>query len=235
MHNSIQHYPRCDGCTFSPFCIMTHKHRSFAHPYPAIVKKHRILKRHDMLYLAKNKFHSLFIIQEGIIKTYQLDPDGKELIRGFYFASEAIGYEAICTGEYLFSAVAISDVAVCEIPYERVLELLHTKPALQKRFLHLISRQLNIGFYLAAEHAEQRLASFLLDIAARLYPLENKLEFKLPMSRQDIGNYLRLTAETVSRVFSRFQTHQIIIVKNKNVCFIQLDALKQIAEGMKYP
>ena len=198
-------YPSCRTCTFAPFCVPEEENLHLARPVNLGVKSFRTLKRKEVLYLPKNRFHNLYAIQRGVLKTFQVEADGKELVRGFYFAGEILGYEAIYTGHYLFSAVALSETVICEIPYDNFLERLYSNPALQKNILHLISRQLNVGSYLVSTTAEQRLTAFLIDLSARLHPLEKKLEFLLPMSRQDIGNYLRLTAETISRVFSRLQ------------------------------
>lgn len=222
----------CTGCTFSPFCFTEKKASKASKTAHMAVKRHRQLRRKEMLCLPKNKFQNLYVIQQGALKTYQVEADGKELIRGFYLAGEILGYEAIYTNHYLFSAVALSDTLVCEIPYDNFLELLQTRPALQKRILNSISKQLNVGSYLVSTTAEQRLAAFLLDLAARLHPSEVKLEFILPMSRQDIGNYLRLTAETISRIFSRLQKSKIVSIHHKKIRLLESEKLQHIADGL---
>ncbi len=225
MRSSLSHYSSCTSCMFTPFGT-TEEQENLA------IKQYRTLERKEVLCLPKHKFQSLYVIQHGVLKTYQAEVDGKELIRGFYFAGEILGYEAIYTGHYLFSAAALTETVVCEVPYENFLELLHSNPELQKRILYLISRQLNIGSYLVSSTAAQRLAAFLIDLSVRLHPSEIKREFILPMSRQDIGNYLRLTAETISRVFSRFQKNKIIAINHKKVYLKQPEKLKQIADGL---
>lgn len=231
MINTPKH-STCPSCTYAPFCVNEKKNTRWARQADLAVKRHRFLKRKEVLCLPKNKFQNLYVIQQGALKTYQVEADGKELIRGFYFAGEVLGYEAIATGHYLFSAVALSDTLVCEIPYENFLELLHSRPNLQKRTLYSISRQLNVGSYLVSTTAEQRLAAFLLDLGTRLFPGEMPSSFVLPMSRQDIGNYLRLTAETISRIFSRLQKNEIIDIDHKKIRFLQLDKLMQIADSL---
>ena len=151
------------------------------------------------------------------------------MIRGFYFAGEILGLEAIYTRNYLCSAVALSETVVCEIPYDNCLELLQSDPALQKHFLNLMSQQLNINSYLFSIKAEQRLAAFLIDLSSRLHPCEKKIELLLPISRQDIGNYLRLTTETISRIFSRLKENKIISIDYKKIRFLQPETLKLIA------
>lgn len=194
------------------------------------VKQHYHLKKNEVLYLPQNTFRNIYAIQRGNLKTYQVDADGNELIRGFYFSGEVLGFEAIYTRHYLFSAVALSDSVICEIPYDNFLELLHLSPPLQKHILYLMSQQLNVGSYLFSITAEQRLAAFLIDLSYRLNPSEMQTRFLLPMSRQDIGNYLRLTAETISRLLSQFKENKIIAIDHKKIEFLQLEQLKLIAD-----
>ena len=228
-------YTTCARCSFASFCLMAEKKKNQRVSHENLtIKQHRRLKRAEALFLPNNKFQHLYIIQQGALKTYRVEADGREVIRGFYFAGEMLGYEAIYTGHHVFSAVSLAETIVCEIPYEDFLELLNTKPTLQKQILHLMSQQLTMGSYLVSTTAEQRLAAFLIDVAARLYPFEVTLELTLPMSRQDIGNYLRLTAETVSRLFSRLQKNKLISVKHKKIYFLQPEELKKIADGLSF-
>ncbi|KTC93889.1 Crp/Fnr family transcriptional regulator [Legionella cincinnatiensis] len=220
----------CERCTFSPFCITEERNSRWMNQINRAVKQHHYLKKHEVLYLPENIFRNIYVIQCGNLKTYQVDTDGNELIRGFYFTGEVLGFEAIYTRHYLFSAVALSDSVICEIPYDNFLELLHLNPALQKHILYLMSQQLNIGNYLFSITAEQRLAAFLIDLAFRLHPSEMQMKFLIPMSRQDIGNYLRLTAETISRLLSQFKENKIIAIDHKNIQFLRPEKLKLIAD-----
>jgi CRP/FNR family transcriptional regulator len=195
------------------------------------VKRLLKLKRKEVLYLPQHKFQNFYAIQKGALKTYQQEANGKELIRGFYFAGEILGYEAIATGHYLFSAAALTDTLICEVPYDDFLKLVHAKPALQKHSLYLISQQLHSGSYLASTTAEQRLAAFLLDLSKRLRP-EAPSVFNLFLSRQDIGSYLSLTAETISRLLSKLQKNQILKITQKRLQILEPDQLQLIAEGL---
>ncbi|KTD55707.1 transcriptional regulator, crp family [Legionella santicrucis] len=219
----------CERCTFSPFCISEEKNSRWMKQINRAVKQHHYLKKHEALYLPQNIFRNIYAIQCGNLKTFQIDADGNELIRGFYFTGEVLGFEAIYTGHYLFSAVALSDSVICEIPYDNFLELLHLNSALQEHILYLMSQQLNMGNYLFSITAEQRLAAFLIDLSFRLQPSEMQTKFLLPMSRQDIGNYLGLTAETISRLLSQFKENKIIAIDHKNIQFLQPEKLKLIA------
>ncbi|MBL7481318.1 helix-turn-helix domain-containing protein [Legionella bononiensis] len=220
----------CEHCTFSPFCIAEENSLDWINQNNHTVKQHHHLKKNEPLYLPQNMFRNLYAIQRGTLKTYQVDANGNELIQGFYFAGEVLGFEAIYSRHYLFSAVALSDTVVCEIPYDNFLELLQLNPSLQKHILYLMSQQLSVGSYLCYITAEQRLAAFLIDLATRLHPLEMQLQFLLPMSRQDIGNYLRLTAETISRLLAQFKKNKLIAIDQKNIQLLQPEQLKLIAD-----
>jgi len=225
-------FPACISCNFSSFCI-SEKINFALKKSSSVIKQQLRLKRKEILCLPKKKFHSLYAIQKGALKAYQAEANGKEVIRGFYFGGEIVGYEAIYTGHYMSSTIALTDTMVCEIPYDKFLKLIHSSPELQKHLLHLISQQLNIGSYVNLPTAEQRFTAFLMDLAQRLTPGKNKSEFiTLPMSRQDIGNYLNLTAETISRLFSRLRKNRIVAIKDKMIHFLSHEKLQLIAEGV---
>lgn len=224
----------CNYCTLSPFCSAEKHSLDWINQNNHAVKQHHYLKKNEALYLPQNTFRNLYAIQHGNLKTYQVDANGNELIQDFYFAGEVLGFEAIYSRHYLCSAVALSDTVVCEIPYDNFLELMQINPSLQKHSLYIMSRQLNTGSYLCSITAEQRLAAFLIDIANRLNPSEMQLHFHLPMSRQDIGNYLRLTAETISRLLAQLKKNKIIAIDHKHIQFLQPEQLKLIADTEHY-
>lgn len=219
----------CTNCGFFLFCNLEGANPRGVHQSNSAVKQPLALKKKQSLYFPQKPFQSLYAIQSGCLKTYETDREGNELINGFYFAGEIFGFEAIARGNYIFSAATLSDALICEIPYIRVIELLSSNSSLQKQILHLMSQQLTTGIYTNFITAEQRLAAFLIDLSKRLFISEESIEFLLPMSRQDIGSYLRLTAETISRLFTQFKDKKIISIEHKNIQFLQLDQLKSIA------
>lgn len=213
-----------------PFCMAEAGDHACAGQSNAMVTVRRHLERHEVLCMPKNKFQSLYAIERGALKAYQVDASGREHIHGFYFAGEVLGYKAIHMGHYLSTVVALTDTIVCEVPYDQFLELLKVKPELHKHILALISKQLNAGAYVDAVSAEQRIAAFLIDLSLRISGATPMVELTLPMSRQDIGNYLGLTAETVSRVFSRLQQENVIVTDRKLIQIKNPVMLKQMAE-----
>lgn len=229
MNNKFNPIKPCSNCGFLPFCSLDGGIPHWLNQISSAVKQYHVLKTKQTLFLPQNKFHNLYAIKSGSLKTFEVDKEGNELIRGFYFTGEILGFEAIASGTYLFSAIALSETIVCEIPYNHCLELLNSNSSLQKHLLYLFSQKLMVGSYLNFVTAEQRLAAFLIDLFQRLQVSEQHMEFTLPMSRQDIGNYLGLTAETISRLFSQFKKNRIISIEHKKIQFFQLDQLKLIA------
>lgn len=215
----------CSHCNFLPFCMVDTDKASVS----KLVTNSRKLARNEMLCVRNNKFQSLFAIEKGAVKAYQVDSHGREHIRSFYFAGEVLGYRAIHTGFYISSVVALTNTVVCEVPYENFLALLKTNPDLHQHILALISKQLAACSYVDAASAEQRLTAFIIDVTKRLHDPQSRF-VKLPMSRQDIGNYLGLTAETISRVFTRLQNEGVLRIDGKSVQIQDYTRLRQLAE-----
>lgn len=218
----------CSHCNFLPFCE-AHSGDHAAHGYSSLISHKRTLRRNDMVCTRYHKFQSLFAVESGAVKAYQVDSNGHEHIKAFYFAGEVLGYRAIHSGYYISSVVALTDSVVCEVPYERFLALLTSRPELHQHILSLISKQLGGVTYLDASSAEQRLAAFIIDVASRLHG-PGARSVKLPMSRQDIGNYLGLTAETISRTMTRLQEDGLLVADGKTLQILNPDKLQQLAE-----
>ena len=157
---------------------------------------------------------------------------GDELIHGFYLKNEVYGYEAIQTGRHFFSSTALTETMVCDISYQDFTTLLHLEPVLLNRMLHLMSGQLTARSYLNLITAQQSLSAFILDLATRLSPHNSQATFLLPMSYQDIGHYLRLATETISRLLSRLKDKKILLIQNKQLSILEPNLLKDIAQGM---
>ena len=216
--------PLCTPCSLAVLC--SYSKNAGVEP----ISRH--LKRKETLHSANDTFTHLYAIQRGALKTYETDPAGNELIRGFYFKKEVYGYDAIYQSRHHFSSMALTETVVCEISYQHFIELIRAEPEILTRSLYLMSQQLTIGSYLKYLTAQQKLTSFLLDLSLRLSTDESPSDFLLPMSYQDIGNYLGLATETISRLLSQLKHKEIISIENKHIYFIKPDELKRIAEGV---
>ena len=186
-----------------------------------IVQRGRPLQKDGHIYNAGEEFKSVYAVRSGSVKSYTVTNDGQEQVTGFHLPGEIFGMDGIAHNHYTNSALAMETAAVCEIPFS-------------KHFFQLMSREItndqSLITLLSKNTAEVRVATLLLSISNR--NLRRKLSgtrFRLPMSRADIGNYLGLTVETVSRVFGRFQKQDLLLVDKKEIEILDFDKLRELA------
>jgi CRP/FNR family transcriptional regulator len=200
-----------------------------------IGKRSRIL-RDQRLYQMGDPFRNLYAIRFGHFKTYQVNAAGEQQITGFQMAGELLGMDAISAERHQCDAVALEDSEVCEIPFTRLEDLFGQVPTLLRHFHRIMSQEItreqNVMLLLGNMRAEQRFAVFLVNLssryAARGY---SPTSFQLRMSREDIGNYLGLTIESVSRLLSRFKKQGWLKVDKREVTLLDPVMLKAMAAG----
>jgi len=199
-----------------------------------IIQRGRPFQRDEHIYRAGTEFHSVFAVRSGAIKTFSVNDQGTEQVTGFYLPGEIFGMDGIAHTHHISSAVALETSSVCEIPFNRLEDLSLSLPNLQRHFFQLMSREIindqRLVALIGKNSADERLATLLLSISSRNAQRNlSGLRFRLPMSRADIGNYLGLTVETVSRIFGRFQKHQLLKVDKKEIEILNLEALQELA------
>ena len=198
-----------------------------------IIQHGRPIQSGEHLYRAGDVFSSIYAVRSGSIKTYLVDDEGVEQITGFYLPGEVLGFDGIDNSDHGCNVVALETSTVCEIPFNRLEELTLQIPTLQRHFSQLMSRQIESDHQmlltLSKKNAEGRVATLLSSLSHRYS--RRKLSpnaMRLPMSRMDIGNFLGLTIETVSRTFSRLQKEDIIGVDGREVVINNHDRLNEI-------
>lgn len=196
-----------------------------------IVKTRRLIKQGDLLFNDGDAFTSIYAIRNGFFKTSVSIEDGREQVIGFQMAGEIVGLDGIVNDLHTCNAVALEDADVCVMPFSNVEELSRELPVLQRHMHKVMSREIvrenNVMMLLGNMRAEERLAAFLLNLFQRLHARGfSQSEVVLRMTREEIGSYLGLKLETVSRAFSRFDQDGIIEVKQRYVRIINPDALK---------
>lgn len=199
----------------------------------AIVKRNRPLHRGDHLFRQGDTFQYIYVVKTGTVKTFDPGEDGSEQVLGFHLPGELIGLDAIETGKHHCSAKILETTAVCEIPFNKLEALSSVLPSLQHQMYRLLSREIghdeDMLTLLGKRNAEERLASFLLSLSSRFQRRGfSPSDFYLSMSRHEIGNYLGLAVETVSRLFTRFQDEGLLIVERKHIQLLDIERLKQI-------
>lgn len=191
------------------------------------------LQRGETLFRSGDHFESLFGVRYGFFKTIYLLEDGREQVTGFSITGEVLGLDGIAPETHNCNAVALEDSEVCVIPFAGLEELAQEMPALQRHFHKTMSREIvrehGVMLQLGSMNAEERLAMLLLDLSRRFaahgYPPS---EFNLRMSREEIGSYLGLKLETVSRTFSRFHDEGLIAVRQKFIRILDSARLEQV-------
>jgi CRP/FNR family transcriptional regulator len=198
-----------------------------------IVKRARPLHRGDHLFRNGERFRSLYVVKTGSVKTYAPSEEGGEQVLGFHLPGELIGLDAIEKEVHACSAKVLETSAICDVPFSRLVELSSRIPSLQHQMYRLLSKEIGhdteMLLLLGKKSAEERLAAFLLSMSKRLRRRGLcPTDFYLSMSRHEIGNYLGLAVETISRLFTRFQDEGLLKVDRKHVELLELEAMEAI-------
>ncbi len=198
-----------------------------------LVATRRKISRGDILYRNGEKFSALYAIRTGFFKTTVAAEDGRDQVTGFQMAGEVIGLDGIVSDHHTCDAVALEDAEVCVMNFDRLEDLSREINALQRHVHKIMSREIvrenGVMLLLGSMRADERLAAFLLNLVQRLHARGfSKSELILRMTREEIGSYLGLKLETVSRTFSKFVEEGIVEVKQRHVRILNPDALKLI-------
>ena len=197
------------------------------------VRRRTRLKKGETLYNAGQAFTALYAVRLGTLKTTVLSEDGRNQVSGYHLQGDLVGLDGMGTDRHGCEAVALEDSEVCAIPFDQLEELVRTVPALQRNLHQFLAREISrdhgVMLVLGSMRAEERLASFLLNLSDRYHRRGySSTEFVLRMTREEIGSYLGLKLETVSRLFSRFQDEGLLDVAGRTVKLRDLDALRKL-------
>ncbi len=223
----------CSSCSLHELCLPAGLNQGELEQLDKIVNRKRPLKRGDCLYRTGGALQSLYAVRTGFLKTYVLHDDGREQIVGFHMMGELLGMDAIGAGEHLCDAVALEDSEICEIPFGELEHLSRDLPALQQHFHRIMSREITrdygVMLLLGSMRAEERLAAFLLNLSQRFAVRGySPTRFNLRMTREEIGSYLGLKLETISRAFSHFQSEGLIKAQRKSIELKDLERLRAL-------
>lgn len=227
---------QCTSCSLKEICFPIGFKEDDFKQLDTVIKQSRRLKKGEYLFHAGEGFASLFAIRTGFFKTTVNTQDGRDQVTGFFMSGELVGMDGISTNKYACDAVALEDSEVCELPFDRIDELAKYIPKINMHFLRLMSREIvrdqNVMMLLGNMRAEERLAVFLLNLSDRLRARGFAAnDFILRMSREEIGSYLGLKLETVSRTLSRFNNDGLISVEHKHIKLLQPDVLQEMVSG----
>lgn len=226
----------CSSCRLSTLCLPLSLEIEDLDQISDVILRNQPLHKGDYLYRSNDPFSSIYAVRAGSVKSTYLSEEGEEQITGFYLPGEILGMDGLDTNTHRNSAIALETSAICEIPFNKLEELSQKIPSLQRHFFQLMSREITndqqLITLLNKGSAEQRIAALLLSLSSRYQRRQlSPTEFLLPMSRTELGNYLGLTIETVSRVFSRLQKEKLIEANRRAISLLDISQLRSLAIG----
>lgn len=223
----------CSNCNLRELCLPLGLNAQEIDKLETVISTRKRIKRGSALFSAGEKFTSLYAVRSGFFKTCITTADGRDQVTGFQMTGEIIGLDGIVSDRHSCDAIALEDAEVCVMPFDQVEELSREFTTLQHHIHKIMSREIvrdhSVMLLLGSMRAEERLAAFLLNLVQRLHARGfSQSELVLRMTREEIGSYLGMNLETVSRTFSKFVEEGIIEVKQRYVHIKNTEALRQI-------
>jgi CRP/FNR family transcriptional regulator, anaerobic regulatory protein len=226
----------CSSCNLRELCLPVGFSEPELQRLDTLVATRRGVKRGEALFRTGEPFQAVYAVRTGFFKTRVSSEDGRDQVTGFQMAGELLGLDGISTDNHTCDAVALEDSQVCVIPYAQLEQLSREFSDLQRQFHKIMSREIvrdqGVMLLLGSMRAEERLAAFLLNLAQRLKARGfSPSALVLRMTREEIGTYLGLKLETVSRCFSKFQDDGILHVRQRQIRIVDQAALEKIVNG----
>ncbi len=223
----------CSTCSLRHICMPKDLSATEFDRLETVIRNWRIVRRGQTLFRAGSTFFNIYALRIGAFKTVVTHQDGREQVTGFNFAGEPLGVDGICSGVHAYNAVALEDSAVCIIPFPQLETLCREVPVMQHHLHRTLSaeivRESSLMLLLGNMSAEERVAALLLNISQRMKARGySETDFVLRMTREDIGSYIGMKLETVSRAFSKFDRLGLIAVDNKQVRLLDIEGLKRV-------
>ena len=226
----------CSSCNLRELCLPVGLSGSDLERLDSLVATRRSVARGEALFRSGDAFQSLYAVRTGFFKTSVCTEDGRDQVTGFQMAGELIGLDGISHDRHNCDAIALEDSQVCVIPFAQLETLSRDFTALQHQFHKIMSREIvrdhGMMLLLGSMRAEERLAAFLLNLTQRLQARGfSASSLILRMTREEIGSYLGLKLETVSRTFSKFQDDGLLEVKQRHIRVLDAEALQRMVNG----
>jgi CRP/FNR family transcriptional regulator len=226
----------CANCNLRELCLPVGLSVGDLDKVEELVAMRRKVKRGESVFRTGDVFESLYAVRVGFLKSTVVTSVGREQVTGFHMTGELIGLDGISAGKHTCDTIALEDTEVCVIPYRHIDDIAAQVPALRNHFHRVMSREIvrehGVMLVLGTMIAEERLATFLLNLSQRFQARGySTSEFVLRMTRAEIGNFLGLKLETVSRVLSRFTKDGLLEVNQKRIHIVDADGLRAIVTG----
>ena len=226
----------CQNCSLVELCLPRGLDSNDLSTLDDVIKQRKLIQKGEIVFSQGEESGCIFAVRSGSVKTFTTAKNGEEQILGFHLPGELLGLDGIDNKIHSCSGVALDTSTICELPVKDLNVLCVKMPGLQRQLLNLISSEITkdhtMLLLLARRNAEQKLATFFANLSARFsargYSAD---EFDLTMSRYDIGNYLGLADETVSRLISKFRDQKVIEAERKRITILDHNLLDKVAEG----
>ncbi|MGB8857346.1 MAG: fumarate/nitrate reduction transcriptional regulator Fnr [Burkholderiales bacterium] len=224
---------KCSNCHMRQICLPPDLSASEQEQLDSLVTIHKRIAKGESLYRETEKFDSLYAVRSGFFKTTVLIADGRDQVTGFHMAGDLMGLDGLSSGSHSCDAVALEDSEVCVIPFRQYEKLSRKVESLHQHLYKMLSREIvrdySMMLLLGTMRAEERLAAFLLNLAERFTARGySPREFNLRMTREEIGSYLGLKLETVSRMFSKFHDEGLVNAQQKNINILDAAKLRKV-------
>jgi len=231
--NNAKFEVTCASCNLRELCLPGGVCAEDLDRVENIVYARRRMKRGESLFAAGDEFKTVYAIRSGFFKTSVVDGEGREQVTGFFMGGELLGMEGIGSGRCNGTAIALEDSEVCVMPFALIEQMAREVPSLQRHLHAVLAREIvrdhGVMMLLGSMRAEERLAAFLTNLSKRFVRRGySASDFHLRMTRDEIGSYLGLKLETVSRLFSQFQKDGLIAVEQKHVRILDIAGLERL-------
>lgn len=226
----------CSNCHLRTMCIPAGLASQDVERLEKLLYGRRHLKAGEPLFRQGDPFQFVYAVRSGTFKSTVTLRDGREQVVGFPIAGEMVGMDGMSDGVHPTASMALEDAEVCAIPQAHLQQLAAESRGIERILATLLGKEIVRDHQLMAQlgtmDAEERLAAFLVNLSSRMRARGySPLEFELRMSRADIGSYLGMNVETVSRTMSAFQQQGLLHVRRRRVRIADLGALVCIVDS----
>ncbi|MFL9893195.1 helix-turn-helix domain-containing protein [Paraburkholderia sp. RL17-383-BIF-A] len=223
----------CTTCSMRSICMPQGLTAAEIKQVESLICPSRTIKQGETIYRANDSFQSIYVVRVGSFKTVVMHRDGREQVTGFHLAGDSLGLDGVCSGHHNCDAIALEDSKMCIIPFHLLEAMCREVKAVQQHVHRMmgseIVRESSQMMLLGTMSAEQRVATFLLNLSDRLRLRGySPAEFYLRMTREEIGSYLGIKLETVSRMLSKFQRDGLLDAHGKNIRILDHEGLVRV-------
>jgi CRP/FNR family transcriptional regulator len=222
----------CRNCAIYPVCFSIGLQDDELHHVDELVETRTVHHKGDSLFSVGSAFLGVYIVRSGSFKVYDVSSGGTEHIIGFYLPGELIGFDAANTHVHKYDCIALETSSVCRISLEKLFALAAKVESLQQQLFHILGREMSKGPFIYLNNtAEQKLCKFLLSLSEKFQRRgASATQFQLSMTRDEVGVYLGLAAETVGRLLKQLQEQGVLKFHNRDIEILDLARLQKIEQ-----